>query len=1015
MRAEIASRLSGCEVAAKVGRFVLLGELGAGGMGRVFRAYDTQLDRSLALKVVRREAGDVHSATMRLGMEARALARLNHPNVVTIHEVHVVGDELILAMELVDGQDLGHWAQQHPAPRPFANDARFVIAIGYLRQAAAGIAAAHAAGLVHRDFKPSNVLVGADGRVRVADFGLAGATTDPSSRASASVREAAMITMSLASTPRVSGTPRYMAPEQQAGLPIDARVDQFAFCVTAWELLFGEHPWGGDMPGDEPPTPPTGAPASLAHALLRGLAIDPARRHASMDALLAALPSERQRRSSARVVALASGTAAVVAGLAVALAGARDPCADARDRLRGIWDEARRETLREVVLGSELPYATATWSQTEQGLDAYAARWIEVHVQTCEATEVRREQSSEMMNAKMGCLAQRRRALAAFVDVVAEGTPGAIERASLGVAELPRIESCREDDYVMYGFETPSGSEAQEDHALRDMLAKSSALRGAGEHVRARDLLEAARPRVDALGFPPLQQDFAYERARVAGELEEWQVETDALLQAYAGAARSGRTLLAAEAASRLAVAVTAAGEHDGARLWLAVAASALPDAPDPELAARLANDRGDVEAFSGQFEAAATAYREALATLERAHGRDDARLVSTLSDLGVALTDLGHYDEARETLDRALALSRTLGDAHPLSAAVLWAQGGLAMAQQEHPRVAELAGKVLEIHRATYPEPHGQIAAALTATGEAAIGLGRTSEALERLTEADAMYATMNEPAQRTERAFSLTAYSYALSVAGHVDEAAAKQEEAVRLLRAAVPPGHPNIAAALYNLGNRRREQGRAEEALTLHEEARDLLIRRLGPDHPDLVRVLGGASAALIDLERYAEGVAVLRQELEIIASVFGSDGIARAQPLYNLGLCHEGLGDIEAAESSFAASLAVIEQHAAAEDPTVAFPLIRLSDIALSKRRTAEALALAERALAVQADGAAKLRADAQAQVAKALWASRHDRRRARALADEASAAYRRLGKEAEGQLGQLQDWRAKHGL
>jgi tetratricopeptide (TPR) repeat protein/tRNA A-37 threonylcarbamoyl transferase component Bud32 len=1017
MLADIASQLlgGGRDVATKVGRFVLLEEIGAGGMGRVFRAYDPELDRSLALKVMRREAGDVESATMRLRVEAIALAKLNHPNVVTIHEVQLVGDELILAMELVDGQDLGQWAKRHPAPRPFVEDDRFLSAIGYLRQAATGLAAAHAAGLVHRDFKPSNVLVGDDGRVRVADFGLARAATDRAPTAPEPAREGSLLATRLTSTGRVSGTPRYMSLEQQEGLTVDARADQFAFCVTAWEVLFGDHPWGGAIPARTQPPPPVGAPTSLVRALLQGLAVDSAERHASMDALLRALPSERPRRSNVRTVAFAAGSAAAITAVAVAIAGAPDPCTGAADRLRGIWDDARRHEVREVVLGSGVPYAAAAWEQLEHGLNAYAAGWIEAHAQTCEATEVRREQSSEMMDAKMSCLAQRRRALAAFVGVVAEGTPGAIERAALGAADLPRIESCRDDDYAMSGFETPTGSDAAEVDALRDVLAESAALRSAGEYERARDLLEVARPRVEALAFPPLRQDFAYERARVASDLEEWRVEADALLQAYTGAARSGRTALAAEAASLLAVAVAFAGEHEGARRWLAVAEAALPDTPDPELSAGLADDRGDVELLAGDLEAAAAAYRESLAALEREHGPDDPRLVNTLRDLGIALTDLGRFDESRETLDRALALARRLGDAHPLTASVLWHHAGLAMAQSDSMKVDELAREILEILRATYRGPHASVAAAFTMRGRAALALGRTREALEWLAEADGIYSTMNEPEQRTERAISMMTYSDALSSAGRLDEAAAEMESALALFRAALPPGHPEIASALHNLGNARREQGRAEEALRLHEEARDLLIRRLGPDHPNLVAVAGGMSAALIDLERYPEAIAALERQLEIVASAFGPDSGEQAQPLYNLGLCQEALGDIDKAASSYAASLAVIEKHAGPDDPTLAFPLTKLSDIALTQGRTAEALAYAEPALAVQADGDAKLRADAQARVAQALWASGRDRRRARTLADEATTTYHRLGKEAEAQLDRLQTWRAKHGL
>ncbi|MFP2913145.1 protein kinase domain-containing protein, partial [Pyxidicoccus sp. 3LFB2] len=218
-------------------RYVVLERIGRGAMGDVYAAYDPELDRQVALKLLRPEGRHLEELRSRLLREAQALARLAHPNVVTVHDVGVAGDCLFLALELVEGTTLAEWLK---APRAQGEVLRV------FRDAGLGLAAAHAAGLVHRDFKPSNVLVGQDGRVRVTDFGLA----RPSNRglrpraASASPR-APNGPAPLTRTGVLVGTPAYMAPEQQQGQGVDALSDQFSFCVALYEALHGVRPFEG--------------------------------------------------------------------------------------------------------------------------------------------------------------------------------------------------------------------------------------------------------------------------------------------------------------------------------------------------------------------------------------------------------------------------------------------------------------------------------------------------------------------------------------------------------------------------------------------------------------------------------------------------------------------------------------------------------------------------------------------------------------------------------------------------
>ncbi len=263
----------------RVGRYRLQQRIGAGGMGVVFQAHDPELDRPVAIKMLRREAEPGWAE--RLLREARALARVSHPNVVAIYDVGQTRREVYLAMELVQGQSLRDWLDDTPQP--------WTSVLGVFLQAAAGLDAIHERGLVHRDFKPENVLIGRDGRVRVADFGLAHAPSPP-----ASIPGPAEGSTAGAQTHR-AGTRGYIPPEVLTGGTPTVRGDVFSFCVALWEALSGEHPWPrADAAGDSSEHPiettlPPSVPTRIGQTLRRGLAADPELRWPSMSALLGGL------------------------------------------------------------------------------------------------------------------------------------------------------------------------------------------------------------------------------------------------------------------------------------------------------------------------------------------------------------------------------------------------------------------------------------------------------------------------------------------------------------------------------------------------------------------------------------------------------------------------------------------------------------------------------------------------------------------------------------------------------
>ncbi|EDM73902.1 serine/threonine kinase family protein, partial [Plesiocystis pacifica SIR-1] len=284
----------------KIGRFAILDRIGQGGMGTVYAAYDDQLDRKVAVKILRRRgAAKGSTQATRFMREAQAMARLRHQNTVTVHEVGEHEDGVFIAMEFVRGQSLDRWLRAGDEARPW----REVVEV--FRQAGRGLAAAHEAGIVHRDFKPHNAILGEDGVVQVLDFGLARAATAPGAGEGASesaIREvlgafepgsgsgsgSAALSNKLTVTGSILGTPAYMAPEQWRGEVVDARGDQFSFCVALYEGLYGRLPFAGDNPAEllgnvlagrvrEPPSTAR-VPAWVGRAVLRGLAIDPDQR-----------------------------------------------------------------------------------------------------------------------------------------------------------------------------------------------------------------------------------------------------------------------------------------------------------------------------------------------------------------------------------------------------------------------------------------------------------------------------------------------------------------------------------------------------------------------------------------------------------------------------------------------------------------------------------------------------------------------------------------------------------------
>jgi serine/threonine protein kinase len=317
-----------------VGRFRLLEQLGAGAAGIVYRAHDPQLDRMVAVKLLHANSRAAGAHDDRLLREAKGLARVTHPNVVGVHDVGMHADQLFVAMELVEGRTLTQWLTQRlalgsaqaPNEAPSSTGAwRQVLSV--MIAAGHGLHAIHEAGLVHRDFKPDNVLIDEHGRARIADFGLVRAADDPQLDNESADYGSSPLGPSMTQTGALMGTPAFMAPEQLQRRAADARSDQFAFCVTLYEALYGQPPFVASTIAEQMHATSSGAvqqvpasttvPRALHDAIMQGLSPAPEQRYPDMAALLSALDAATSVQSASRPPRLALWLA--VAGVSMLL------------------------------------------------------------------------------------------------------------------------------------------------------------------------------------------------------------------------------------------------------------------------------------------------------------------------------------------------------------------------------------------------------------------------------------------------------------------------------------------------------------------------------------------------------------------------------------------------------------------------------------------------------------------------------------------------------------------------
>lgn len=841
------------------GRFVVLGQIGSGGLGVVLRAYDGELQRELAIKLVRPEtrtrgSEDSERAQLRLVREARAIAQLAHPNVVSVYDVGRHGDDMFIAMEYVRGHSLRDWLRDHPRTVDDVLDV--------FDQAGRGLIAAHRAGLVHRDFKPSNVLVGDDGRVRVADFGLARSWTAPESTTD-DLEAAPNETVTLAGG--VVGTPAYMAPEQFDAGEVTAQADQFAFCVSLYEAVAGQRPFGERQPEDRPAVPrmdpARDVPEWLEDILRRGLDPDPARRFGSLAELLASIARKRNRKrnvvGTAAIVSLAA--AAAVTGFFLVSNRADEPCTGFADQMGETWNQSRRAALRAGFDASGAPFAESAWRQTAAVLDDYSAAWIERRTATCRATLVHDEQSGDLMDLRMLCLDRRRQDLDALLERLRSPDRELVARSVEAAYGLSPVEDCDDVEALLQRASAPDDPAVRA--AIDDAQGELAALKVAfdtGMYPGQRERADALLERVRTIDYPPLVAEAAYwagmlrslgdDRAGAVEALRRSVLVADAgrddygRLRAYLALAELDRgesvqtrptrdhldhaehllRRLRAPAADRARVSHARAmfhvhrGRPERALglvdALIARVATELPDAHPERL--RALTLRARILHDMGRRVEATAAYRRAEALAERIHGADHPRVAEIWHRRSVNERVLGHGATAEEFAVRALERMRSAYG--PRHSSVARSHDILASAYFAQERYADALAsyrEALVLYTDLFGEGSAQTAQPMTNMGLTHARMGQSERARELATRSAALYERWLGPNHR-ETARAIGRIGVAEQDLGHFERAAVLFEDAMSRLLATTPP-HPTVLDQIRGAAECRLRLGQPQKA--------------------------------------------------------------------------------------------------------------------------------------------------------------------------------------------------------
>lgn len=862
-----------------LGRYVLLEELGAGGMGVVYSAFDPELNRRVAIKLLNATAlGDRKDASEKQALllrEAQAMARVSHPNVVTLYDVGTYGDQVFIAMELVQGQTARAWVKSaRPTP-----SWREVLAV--FVAAGEGLSAAHEAGLVHRDFKPDNLLVADDGRTRVMDFGLARAAIGPempSVPAGVPVQSADPLSTPALSAPHLTqpgtvvGTLFYLAPEQLRGEPADARSDQFAFAVSLYECLYGQRPFSkkptmGTADAEqwlvrEPPRG-TRVPASLRRVLLRALNPSPEARFADLRTLLTELRRDPARRL--RQVAIGATVALVLGGVLVLQPRAGRQCVGVSAGADLLWDVAAQAQARAAFVGTGKPFAPRAFSAVDGALTAYLQSWRQMRSEACAARHERGEQSDEVLALRTACLDERLEAVRVLSGLFKEADASIVQQSVYAAQGLPPLEPCADVAALLSRIKLPAESQRARVATLRQELGGVKARFSAGRFQEALDLVSPLLERTRELGYRPLTAEAMSLKGFIESELGLPSAISTLEQAVWLADVERHEVVTAASLTRLLELYTDHVKPEDGLKwsLWASAAAEKLPE-QSPERADHLDALGFLYERLLRNDDAIATVEKALVARRANKEGEPLA-LARTLNRLGGVLRggNAAQQVRGRTLLQEALAIRESeLGGDHP---EVAFTNGNLGLIEGvlgDFEAASRYGRKTFEIIEKVYGTEHFFWSRAATNLAEMNVLLGSPEQLREAESLMTRVLAAWKDDWYPGDRIGTLSTRAAARLQSGDVAGAKLDAERAL----ADVAPGN-EMARELYRpllwLGEVHLAQRSFEQARVTFERALAL------PDAEvisglEQALVRAGLARALRGLGRDADRAETLRQE-------------------------------------------------------------------------------------------------------------------------------------------------------
>ncbi|MEZ4453341.1 MAG: serine/threonine-protein kinase [Nannocystaceae bacterium] len=925
LRGAVRGRLfGGSSEPTHIGRYLIGRRLGAGGMGVVYSAYDPELDRRVALKLLHADRSGPE-ARARILREAQAIARISHPNIVHVYEVNEHADQVFMAMEFAPGETIDEWI--HRRPRSWRE------VLGAYLQVAEGLRAAHEVGLVHRDIKPENVVMGEKGRVMILDFGLArlreadaARTTRDESGAEAritggrAVDEASGggdLRHTLTATGAVMGTPAYMSPEQCSGLPADARSDQFSFCVALYEGLYGERPFAAHnlseliaaICGGKIREAPRGSkvPTWLRRVLLRGLSVKTEERWPSMQALAEALAAD-PARSRTRWL----GGAAIVGSLALGVVGVWRPLGDAgicrgEGHFAGVWDGARKEQVRGALARTGIAYADQSWALIERSLDAYVSQWSSMYADACQSHR-RGDSSADLYDREIACLDARVLEVSAMVDVLAAADAQVLQHTSELLGGLAPVASCGDTESLRERYAPPPDQKtADAVKALRRDLIDIRIRTEAGHAIEASENAAATVRAAQALGYKPLIAEAHLQLAYVRTQLYQPRQAQESLLEALLVADAARHDEVAAEAGAFLVFMLARAGHHQEAMIRaqhvkavierlgrpsvadvnlqrgiatvdfilarfqearagleeaLAIAES-LPDGQGEKLATLIHVNIGQVCEIQGDLRCVSASFERAMSRIASRLGEGDPKLGLYQYMLAKARVYQGRAEEATTLVEAAVDNARrAFGTRHNWYGMALWRAAEVMMLQGELRRAHELSEEATEVSRAVFGDEHADTMWMIALHGEILRQEGRYEEALTNLERAEAIRERL--ASDEAEVRTLLTFHAALLLDMDRFEEARGLYQRLIVAVEGKLGADHPDLAVGYTGLARANIGLGgpaRLAEAREQLTRAR-AFITAIAVDHWGLIEPL--TAEAELDLAEGRPGDAVKAAE-------------------------------------------------------------------------------------------------------------------------------------------------------